>query len=197
MIFSASSKQFFRTDAGFTLVEVMVSLTIMGMIIAVAFSGLSVGLRNWDRGGRKIDDLEARAKVERLLSRQLAVASPMLFSINDQMVPLFRGTSSRLEFISDYSGASGSVGFRKIDYADERGRFLYGEKQITGYVPAADEPSPAETVATFQSVRFRFLKAGKEGDFSWIDEWKPEMGLPAAVEAGLGDHSLLVRLVNR
>jgi prepilin-type N-terminal cleavage/methylation domain-containing protein len=187
----------FRTDKGFTLIEVMVSLAIMGLIVTVAFAGLRIGLNSWERGGARIDALDAHANVERLLSRQLAVASPMPLRVKDQMVPLFRGTNARVEFISDYSPATGSGEFRKIDYGQADGDFLYGEKQLDDYVPTDDEPLPTEKLASFQSIQFRFLAVEKDGSFKWVDEWKADMGLPAAVEAMLGNRRLLVRLVNR
>jgi hypothetical protein len=162
----------------------------------VAFSGFSIGLNSWARGGRRIEELDARARVERLLGRQLAVASSVPIRVNDQMVPLFRGTNTRVEFISDYSPA-GYGEFRKIDYAGDSGRFLYGEKQLEGYAPAVNEPAPTEVLAAFHDIRFRFLAVAKDKNFNWVDEWAPEMGLPAAVEARLDDHSFMVRLVNR
>ena len=56
-----------RTDRGFTLVEVMVSLAIMLMVVTVAFSGLRVGLDAWERGSRALDQMERRATLERLM----------------------------------------------------------------------------------------------------------------------------------
>ena len=185
------------SDEGFTLIEVMVSLAVMALIVTVAFSGLRIGLNSWDRGSRRIEKLEERANVERLLNRQLALASPMPLNINDRMTPLFRGTDSRLEFISDYSLADGQGDFRKIDYAIKDGHFLYGEKRLPGYVPSESENPPTQTLSEFRSVRFRFLAMEPSGDFKWVDDWKPEMGLPTAVEAKLNQDTLMIRLVNR
>src|SRR5437879_3567364 len=89
--------------AGFTLLEVVVSLTIMAALAVVAFGGLSVGIDSWRRGTRGIDKLDRRATVERVLRRQLAVAYPMVFQVQNQSPVLFAGSSNAIEFIADYS----------------------------------------------------------------------------------------------
>jgi general secretion pathway protein J len=70
-------KQRCRSSHGFTLIEVMVSMTIMAMILGIAYSGLRLSLNAWERGGKAIVDLDRRVVVERLLRRQLAMAYPM------------------------------------------------------------------------------------------------------------------------
>src|SRR5438105_11936635 len=83
---------------GFTLLEVLVTLAIMGLITGVAFSGLSIAIQSWERGTKKIDELDRRFAVERLLQRQIAQAYP-----GD-----FRGDDHSLEFTSSYSVGNGS-----------------------------------------------------------------------------------------
>src|ERR1043165_2947897 len=124
-----------RTSRGFTLVEVMVSLAIMAMVVTVAFSGFRIGLNAWERGGRAVDAMDKRATIERLIQRQLASAYPLPVTVEKESVVLFRGSTSRIDFVSDYSLADGSVDFRKISYALDQGHFLYGEQSLFGYVP--------------------------------------------------------------
>src|SRR5438093_3847644 len=67
-------------NTGFTLLEVLVSLSILGMIATVAFAGLSIGIDSWRRGAQRIEDLDRRFAVERLLPRQMALSdSHILF----------------------------------------------------------------------------------------------------------------------
>src|SRR4051794_39125626 len=114
-IFKRRSRMRCRINRGFTLVEVMVSLVIMLIVVTVAFSGLRIGLNAWERGGQAVDKMDKRATIERLIQRQLALAYPLELSADSQSFVMFRGSSSRIEFISDYSLADGPVDFRKID----------------------------------------------------------------------------------
>src|SRR5262245_35467870 len=65
----------FHNNRGFTLIEVLVSLSIMALITGIAFSGLSAGIDSWERGTRRIQELDRRVSVERLLARQLPLAT--------------------------------------------------------------------------------------------------------------------------
>ncbi len=197
MTFKMQSRLRFPTSSGFTLIEVMVALTVMAIVITVAFSGLSAGITSWERGSRAIDDFDRRATIERLLKRQLALAYPMQFKADDQTFVLFRGSSQRLEFISDYSLADGAADFRKIDYAIEGGRFLYGEKRLFDYVPTENDEPPAKLLASFKEVAFQFLGRDDAGGHAWISDWAVGMGLPAAVRVRIDDDNFIIRLVNR
>ena len=186
-----------QTNKAFTLIEVMVALAIMAIVVTVAFSGLTIGINSWERGSREIDGLDRRATVERLLERQLALASPVQFKVGDQTFVLFRGSSRRLEFVSDYSLADGAADYRKIDYAVNNGAVLYGEKSLFGYVPDDNEEPPAEPLATFRQVSFRFLGRDAGNRPVWLDEWTAAMGLPVAVLAQIDDDNVIIRLVNQ
>ena len=175
----------------------MVALAIMALVATIAFSGLRIGLSSWERGTRAVDTMDRRVTIERLLKRQLALAHPSQFKINDQTSIFFRGTEQRLEFVSDYSLADGATEFRKLDYAAENGRFLYRERPLFDYVPAENEEPPSETIATFRRVAFRYLGRGADDAAVWVNEWKIGMGLPVAVLAEIDDDRFVIRLVNR
>jgi len=186
-----------RTNRAFTLVEVMVSLAIMLMIVTVAFAGFRIGLNAWERGNRAVDEMDRRASVERLIRRQLALASRMELLVDKQPVVMFRGSSTRIEFISDYSFIDGPADYRKIDYATNNGRFLYGETALFGYVPKEQEDVPASTLANFKLVSFEFLTKDEHDVYSWVHAWKLGGGVPTAVQVHIDDDTFVVRMVNR
>src|SRR5262245_31727193 len=127
--------------SGFTLIEVIISLTVMAAITAIAFTGLSIGLDSWDRGTKHIERLDEQSMVERLLERQLELAYPTLrrVKIEDKPFVLFRGSRDRIDFVSNYSLADGPCDFRKIGYRFDGHAFRYEEKSLFGYVPYQDE----------------------------------------------------------
>jgi general secretion pathway protein J len=66
-----------RADGrGFTLVEVMLAVSILAVVVLLATTALRVGLRAWEGGQRRVDlQQEGRALVE-LVSEALAEALP-------------------------------------------------------------------------------------------------------------------------
>src|SRR5260370_27379247 len=109
-----------RSSWGFTLVEVLVSLTIMALIPSVAFAGLSIGIDSWHRGSRKIDELDRRFAIERVVRRQVALADHV-----------FRGDRDQLEFSTTYSLANGSGDPVWVKYVLESNDLLYSEAPFT------------------------------------------------------------------
>src|SRR4051812_48659005 len=110
---------------GFTLLEVLVSLTIMGLITGVAFAGFSVAISSWERGTRRIDELDHRFALERLMQRQIGLAYPAAF----------RGTDHSLEFASSYSLAFGPGYPVQVKYESDGNDLLYSEIPVEQYVP--------------------------------------------------------------
>ena len=186
-----------NVERGFTLIEVMVSLVIMLMVLTVAFSGFRIGLNAWDRGGKAIERLDRRDNVERLIRRQLAMAAPAQVRNGKNFVVMFRGTSDRIEFVSNYSLTDGASDFRKMDYAFNDGRFLYGEKDLFGYIRSDDEGLPTTELATFGSVTFQYLGSGEENKPKWLDEWELGRNPPSAIRVRLDGDTIIVPVVNR
>ena len=62
-------------EAGFTLIEVMVSLMIFGMIAAAGVAILSFSVRAQSSTGAKLDDISALTRTMSILSADLAQAS--------------------------------------------------------------------------------------------------------------------------
>ena len=184
-----------RAEAGFTLIEVMVSLAIVGLIMTFMFSGLSVGMDVWERGSGKILEIENRARVERLIRRQLSLASPMEFEGGDSAFVLFAGDNRRLEFVAAYSLIDGAVQARKIHYAVEDGGFLYYEQFLFDHEPDEITNRGGQLLAQLQDVEFRYLDSDRDGKLRWIDEWESGTGLPGAVQVRIDDDYVVVPLI--
>lgn len=178
-------KTCFRSDCGFTLVEVLVSLTIMAMITAVAFAGLSVAIDSWHRGSQKIDELDRLFALERLIQRQLALADSQLF----------RGNDRELEFLSTYSLVNGPGDPVWVRYRLDSDKFVYAETPLPQYSPESSSAVATQTLGSFSSIAFRYLSGNSKGQLAWINEWTE--GFPSAVQVQIGGDVLTIPLVNR
>ena len=176
-----------RDSWGFTLIEVLVSLTIMAMIVTVAFTGLSVGIDSWRRGSQKIDELDRRFALERVIQRQVALADSRLF----------QGSDRELEFRSTYSLVNGQGDPVWVRYRVDSDKFLYAEMPLPEYSPESASELPTQSLGSLSPVVFRYLSSTPAGEPVWVGEWSKEMGLPAAVRFQIGDDLLTVPLVNK
>jgi prepilin-type N-terminal cleavage/methylation domain-containing protein len=184
MIWETGSRRHTRGNRGFTLLEVLVSLTIMALITTVAFAGLSIGIDSWHRGSRKIDELDRQFMVERVVRRQIGLSD----HIN-------RGDRDHLEFSTTYSLANGSGDPVWVKYVLEGSDLLYSETPSAQYIP--DQPTPAlsQTFHTVSMNGFRYLYTGPGNQYDWFTETMKDN--PAAVRVDLYGDVLTIPLVNK
>jgi prepilin-type N-terminal cleavage/methylation domain-containing protein len=171
-----------RSSCGFTLLEVLVSLTIMALITTVAFAGLSIGIDSWHRGSRKIDELDRRFTLERVLQRQIALADHV-----------FHGDRDQFEFSTTYSLANGSGDPVWVKYVLEGNDLLYSETPFTQYVP---DPTPA-LMQTFDGGSlngFLYLYRVGTDQYEWFSESMKDNLL--AVRVDISGDVLTIPLVN-
>ena len=181
--------------SGFTLIEVMVSLAIIGLITTLMFSALRVGVDTWERGSAKIQELDQRSRVEGLLRRQLSLASRTEFSGEGGAFVLFAGDGYSLEFVSRYSLFDGTTDARKIDYVAEDGRFTYSERFLFDYRPGEIVDAEARILADFSRIEFRYLGTDRNGRAAWMENWELGAGLPRAVQIRIDDDYSVVPLI--
>ena len=180
------SKPHSRGSRGFTLIEVLVSLTIMAIITAVAFAGLSIGIDSWRRGSRKIEELDRTFALERLLQRQVALADPQLFM----------GGVRELEFVSTYSLANGTGDPVRVRYQFDSGKLMYTEMPAAEYSSDAAGAVTSQTIGSFSQMGFRYLGSKQGGKAAWVNEWMQD-GLPRAVQVQIGSDVVTIPMVNR
>lgn len=96
--------------AGFTLAELLIALSLIGIITLLLFSGLRLGSRSWEAVetvSERVADLRiARNFVERALRQ----ARPSSLVLNGVEVPVFAGDSTALEWVAPLSAHVGIPG---------------------------------------------------------------------------------------
>ncbi|HYN38146.1 MAG TPA: type II secretion system protein, partial [Rhodospirillales bacterium] len=66
-----------RRDAGFTLLELLVAMTVLGVLTALLASGLNFGTRVWERERTQLDAASELQLVQDVLRRMIAQAIPL------------------------------------------------------------------------------------------------------------------------
>ena len=91
-----------RHARGFTLVELLLALAIVGALLAIAFGGLRVAVGAWQRGEDRAEAHQHVRSVALTLARAVSAAYPYRASrsLAPDPVVLFAGTDKRVEFVS-------------------------------------------------------------------------------------------------
>lgn len=172
-----------KKDAGFTLIEMMISLLIFGLLAAAGVSLLSFGVRAQAVAGKKLDDVAALFRLDGVMVADLAQALPR--AVRDEggaARPVFQGGSGAtlLRLVRggwDNVDGAPRASVQKVDYVlSENGTI----DRVAYPMLDGAAPLPAATMLTrVATVSLRYRLAG-----AWTDSWQgqPETLLPDAVE---------------
>ena len=170
-----------RGEAGFTLLEVLVALSVLGFLMLGLAQGLRFGLLAWDRQAQVIaarSDLDA---VDRVLRRLIEHLDPGTLREPPQIL----GTAQGLEAVTDLGAAAGGLGVREADIrlSAEGGRLVLAWRphlHATRFAapPPRDQAELLRGVAALELAYWGGTTAG------WRPEWR-EAALPALVRLRL------------
>ncbi|HEY1438234.1 MAG TPA: prepilin-type N-terminal cleavage/methylation domain-containing protein, partial [Casimicrobiaceae bacterium] len=92
---------------GFTLLELLIALALLGLISALLYGSLSLSANSWDRGEQKAEQTTDMRLTEEMLRQTLSAQHPLRFhKVVDQPLYFAGGTDS-LSFAAALPGRAG------------------------------------------------------------------------------------------
>lgn len=189
-------------SGGFTLLEILVSLTIVAMVTLIAATAFRLTVQAWNRGAEEGESRQIEAALPVLLEKQLAsrVNSRLFGKANITPDKFFCGSENSLSFLTTYS-PQGSLlqGVLWVRYVFDPGQgvlLIYlksvtrpddvGEN-ITGGLRSRkmDDGAPVSRISGITKFRLLYtdeLLFDPDELRQWHNEWKCEqdaMGAPA------------------
>lgn len=170
-------------SGGFTLLELLVAMAVLGLLTVVLSGSLRFGLRAWETGQRASDALETASTVQPLLRRQIEQAYPLLARTGEPAV-VFEGGRQRLRFLTLLPERAGGGGLADVALsyrADAAG----GGRLEMAWQPLGERERPAASRTLFDGVdALDFAYYGGErrtGTAEWRETWEDAGFLPALV----------------
>lgn len=183
---------------GFTLLEVVVTMTILGLILVIVFGAFRLGLSVWDKGEQTREEYQRQRTATQLIFRQIKSSVP--YKIKTQKAEgdylAFQGNAHSLRFVSTLSlRAARPDGFVFAIYefkegGSEGGRLVAYEKRVTNKDFFEEGPKEGEGVTILEGLSdirleyFREEDPQKTRSEAWLNEWnaKEEKELPSALK---------------
>jgi prepilin-type N-terminal cleavage/methylation domain-containing protein len=185
-------------SCGFTLIEVVLALSIFALIGAVLYGAFSLSHRAVEKSQASFDDNQKLRSSTDLLGSYIRSAYPYRESAQDTAV-LFEGQEDQLTFVSSISLAMGGRGMSKIRVAWERAQEGEGPIELEEEVPVrlnvSEDHNPGglrnEVVIQerVKELRFAYLDPKSE-DERWEERWdgREKLALPRAVRLSYRNH---------
>ena len=112
-----------RRQSGFTLVELLVTLTIVAITLGMLSSSLRFSVGTADRLEARLTQAESIQMAHRVIREQLERAVPIPITVDEQIEDIeFSGSTSEVRFVTVLQGIGTAGGFYDATLRLERNR---------------------------------------------------------------------------
>ena len=177
---------------GFTLVELLLAITLMSMLLALAYGGLRASTRATDRGQVILEESGRVRMAHQFVRKQLNQMVPLVFMESEdldiqEVRTVFEGTSEGIRFVGPMPGYLGFGGPQVQELllvpGDKGLSLVLSHALLQGF---AEENlyvrPPIVLLERIQRASFQFLGLDEQGELAgWTGEWEFPDTLPVAI----------------
>lgn len=181
--------------AGFTLLEVVLALTLFAILGAILHGAYSLGHRAMEKTHVVFDRNQKFRSVIDLLGSYIRSSHPYRASPQDPVV-FYTGEETQVEFISAFSMGQGGRGMAKVriyaEGGEGDGQIIRLQEEIPVRIKQESEtPAISNTLVLRERVsgfRLAYLD-GQDNRENWLERWdqSERQGLPRAVRLSYRD----------
>jgi general secretion pathway protein J len=202
----------FRYAMGFTLIEVLIAMTLLSIMVVLLFTSMRICAQSWEQGENKITEVNEVAVVYNFFQRHLSLAIPVWndFLTQDDMNAVgqpetgevggnenklfsFQGKKQSLQFVSTFPASAGRLGMQLFSIQPQQ---QDGEQVInvtlTPFFPVAEgeewrreEVVLLRHVSDFTLAYFGAVEGESDSKNSWQDEWLKKDVQPQLVKISI------------
>ncbi len=180
--------------SGFTLLELIISFSILALILVLVLGALRLGFRFWERGEEVSSEAQEQRMIWTSLRHQLCSIYPYVVRIGNKRSLMFKGGKDTMEFVSLFSPyLQDKGGLRYCRYKieeDEEGEGfslkVFETSAVNAELWQLDIGDEQFRVLAGGLPRCRFEYANRKAagePAEWVPEWEGRQGmrLPAKI----------------
>ncbi|MEW6569620.1 MAG: type II secretion system protein [Nitrospirota bacterium] len=170
---------------GFTLLELTISITMIGFIVLIISGALRLSSRSVISSEKKVESLERIRSSIHVIDSQIQSQIPLSYVEEGEKKYYFRGGPDFMELATNYSVWGGKKGYSFVSYKIEAGedgrQVLYVSETTVGLEGRRD----AKLFDTFDRIYFEyFYEDPVEEVGQWTEQWSLN-GIPEKVKLHL------------
>lgn len=182
-----------RRSQGFTLLELLIGMTLVGFILSLLFAGLNLGTRSWEAGEQRMVTSSRQAVVVDFIRRAIEQTYPLRWRVGEEDRLAFAGEAESLRFVGTvamHDGASGNHLIALDLVEGETGRDLVMRWQLPdpgapGFEPI-EQAEPKVLIKAVQEMALAYFGAQSETeDPAWHDQWIDQKTPPELIRLQL------------
>ena len=168
-----------KREQGFTLLELLISLTILTMVTVIIGAGLRLAMNAWEKGDIETGETQKLRILSSMFSQQLKSVFPYMTEIDSEQVIVFEGDKNSILFVTTTDDILyGGLKWIRYDYKDETLYYKEGllpDKELLDNIEGDEEILDSE----IGEVTFEYFVAHTD---EWRDSWDFDDSLPDAVK---------------
>ena len=197
-----------RQSSGFTLLETILAITLLALMMAMIYAALTVGLRAWDAGDKRVTAASNWRMVEYFLRREMGQIFPTRWRGVVTPYVAFEGEATRLRYVTTLNldaaiqnGAAAGLQWAELTLDGERlmlnrqafdnqaqnfeGLLSAGSTLATSATSGATNTTaiaPVKLMDNITSLAIDYFGADNDNtDPTWRTEWRDLARLPKLV----------------
>lgn len=170
-----------KPDAGFTLLELLISITLLAVIIALLTGAVRLGSRSVAAGEKKMEAQERFRTVIFLIDAQIQSQVPLTYQEEGNTKYYFQAKAKTLRFATNYSIWGGKRGYVIADYRienDGSGKDIMNAAEL---VPGMEGRRDVRFLEA-SSISFEyFWKEPGEEQGKWVESLTEGVAIPEKI----------------
>ncbi len=180
------------SERGFTLFELLVSVTLFSLITVAIVTAIRVGAHSWEAGDSASGAAHELRLVTGLLRRHLRRAYPVVIVDRGRPELVFEGGEEQLSFVATVAPYLGVGGPYRISISvaesQQGSQLVFGRELFhVGARSPTGESDESVLVDDLVEVKFSYYgaKNRKDEDPDWYVEWRDAERLPALIRVSI------------
>jgi len=182
-----------RHAAGFTLLETLMAIVLLGLLLGGAYSGIQTSVRAMHAGERLIERIDRVRTVQEFLRHQLSRILPLSYGQTDTKTYVFEGERNYMRFVAPMPGYLSHGGPYVQTLALVPGkdgmRLVFSGTMLNGFDLREEKKSERDPVVLVDHIRegsFSYRALDEQGQLApWSTSWDEPSLTPLLIQIDL------------